>query len=273
MRPRGPRVPMAPRTASNPIRSVLFKRIFEDPRARRAERRGTLRGSLLVGHRAFKSRLYAEFAVIGKALANPHRLELLDLLAQGERSVEDLAHEAALSVANASAHLQVLRRARLVEADRRGLHVVYRLASPSVFQLWRALRDLGRAQLAEVDRLVQTYLTSRAALRAVGLAELRQLIAEGAVTLIDVRPMLEYRQGHIPSARSIPLAELETRLNELPRDTEIIAYCRGPYCVLADEAVELLQRHGFRARRLEEGFPEWRAAGYPVALEVEASTA
>lgn len=226
-----------------------------------------------MGHRGFKNRLYAEFATLGKALANPHRLELLDLLAQGERSVEQLAAEAALTLANASAHLQVLRRARLVEADKRGLNVVYRLASPRVFQLWQALRDLGRAQLAEVDRLVQTYLANRAALRAVGMAELRQLIAEGAVTLIDVRPTLEYRHGHIPSARSIPLAELESRLKELPRDKEIIAYCRGPYCVFADEAVELLQHHGFRARRLAEGYPDWWAAGYPVDLEGGASTA
>jgi rhodanese-related sulfurtransferase len=223
-----------------------------------------------MGHRPFKDRLYAEFAAIGKALANPHRLELLDLLAQGERSVEELAAEAALSVANASAHLQVLRRARLVEAERRGLNVLYRLASPEVFQLWRTLRDLGSARLAEIDRLVQTYLTDRAALEAIGREELRRLLAEGAVVVLDVRPDVEFRQGHIPGARSIPVAELDRRLAELPRDREIVAYCRGPYCVFADEAVQLLRRHGFRARRLADGLPEWRAAGLPVAVAADA---
>ena len=217
-----------------------------------------------MGHRPFKDRLYAEFASMGKALASAHRLELLDLLAQGERSVEQLAHELGQTLANTSAHLQVLRRARLVEADKRGLHVVYRLAAPEVFTLWRTLRDLGTARLAEIDRLVETYLTDRASLAAVDLAELRRLLEDGTVTLLDVRPEHEYQQGHIPSARSIPVAELERRLAELPRDREVVAYCRGPYCVYADEAALLLQQHGFQVRRLEEGFPEWRAAGLPV---------
>jgi rhodanese-related sulfurtransferase/DNA-binding transcriptional ArsR family regulator len=219
-----------------------------------------------VGHRPFKDRLYAEFATLGKALASPHRLELLDLLAQGERSVDELAHEIAQSLANTSAHLQVLRQARLVEADKRGLNVVYRLAAPEVFTLWRTLRDLGTARLAEIDRLVETYLADRGALPAVDMAELRRLVDDGTVTLLDVRPAHEYRQGHIPSARSIPVAELERRLADLPRDREVVAYCRGPYCVYADEAAQLLQAHGFRVRRLEEGFPEWRAAGLPVAV-------
>jgi rhodanese-related sulfurtransferase len=219
-----------------------------------------------MGHRAFKDRLYAEFATLGKALASAHRLELLDLLGQGERSVDELAAEAGLSLANASAHLQVLRQARLVDADKRGLNVVYRLAAPEVFQLWRTLRDLGTARLAEVDRLVETYLTDRASLTAVDIAELRRLVEDGTVTPLDVRPVLEYRQGHIPNARSIPVAELERRLSELPRDREVVAYCRGPYCVYADEAAQLLQEHGFRVRRLEEGFPEWRAAGLPVEV-------
>ena len=217
-----------------------------------------------MGHRPFKDRLYAEFASIGKALASPHRLELLDLLAQGDRSVDELAQEIGQSLANTSAHLQVLRQARLLEADKRGLKVVYRLAAPEVFQLWRSLRDLGTARLAEIDRLVQTYLADRAKLAAITVAELRRLLEEGQVTLLDVRPVLEYRHGHIPSARSIPVAELERRLAELPRDREVVAYCRGPYCVFSDEAAELLQRHGFTVRRLEEGFPEWRAAGLPV---------
>ena len=217
-----------------------------------------------MSHRPFKDRLYAEFASIGKALASPLRLELLDLLAQGQRSVDELAREVDQSLANTSAHLQVLRQARLVESDKRGLNVVYRLAAPEVFQLWRSLRDLGTARLAEIDRLVQTYLTDRARLAAIDIAELRRLVEAGQVTLLDVRPVLEYRQGHIPTARSIPVAELERRLAELPRDREVVAYCRGPYCVFSDEAAELLQRHGFSVRRLEEGFPEWRAAGLPV---------
>ena len=217
-----------------------------------------------MGHRAFKDRLYAEFATIGKALASPHRLELLDLLGQGERSVDQLAQEISQSLANTSAHLQVLRQARLVEADKRGLQVVYRLAALEVFTLWRTLRDLGTARLAEIDRLVETYLTDRASLAAVDLAELRRLVEDGTVTLLDVRPELEYRQGHIAGARSIPVAELERRLSELPRGREVVAYCRGPYCVYADEAAQLLREQGFTVRRLEGGFPEWRAAGLPV---------
>ncbi|HLZ32347.1 MAG TPA: metalloregulator ArsR/SmtB family transcription factor [Chloroflexota bacterium] len=217
-----------------------------------------------MSHRAFKDRLYAEFATIGKALASPLRLELLDLLGQGERSVDELAQELEQSLANTSAHLQVLRQARLVEGDKRGLNVVYRLAAPEVFNMWRSLRDLSTARLAEVDRLVETYLTDRASLAAVDIGELRRLLDEGRVTLLDVRPALEYQQGHIPNARSIPVAELERRLAEVPRNREVVAYCRGPYCVYSDEAAQFLQAHGFKVRRLDEGFPEWRAAGLPV---------
>ena len=221
--------------------------------------------------RAFKDRLYGEFAVIGRALANPHRLELLDLLGQGERSVEALAQEAHLTLANASAHLQVLRRARLVEADKRGLFVVYRLATSDVSALWRTLRDVGATQLAEVDRLVETYLTDREALAAISKEELVQQIDDGAIVVLDVRPAVEYDQGHIVGARSIPIDELERRLTELPPDREIVAYCRGPYCVFADEAVSLLVERGYQARRLTEGLPEWRAAGYPVEVVAAAS--
>jgi rhodanese-related sulfurtransferase len=219
-----------------------------------------------MGSRVFKDSLYAEFAVLGKALGNSHRLELLDLLAQGERSVEELAREAALSLANASAHLQVLRRARLVEAEKRGLNVVYRLAAPEVFQLWRTLRDVGSARLAEIDRLVENYFTDREELEAVDKEELLRLMSEEAVTVIDTRPEDEYEQGHIAAARSVPVGRLRRELAELPRDVEVVAYCRGPYCVYSDEAVRLLHRHGFKARRLSEGFPEWRAAGYPVEV-------
>jgi rhodanese-related sulfurtransferase len=220
-----------------------------------------------MGSRVFKDNLYAEFAVLGKALANPHRLELLDLLAQGERSVEELAKEAALSLANASSHLQVLRQARLVEADKRGLNVIYRLAAPEIFQLWRTLRDVGSARLAEIDRLVANYFTDRDEFEAVDKEELLRLIFDEAIIVIDVRPELEYEQGHIPAARSVPVENLERRLAELARDVEIVAYCRGPYCVYSDQAIRLLHRHGFRARRLSEGFPEWRAAGYPVEVK------
>jgi rhodanese-related sulfurtransferase len=223
----------------------------------------------VVNHRPFKDRLYTEFALIGKALASPHRLELLDLLAQGERSVDELAQEIGQSLASASAHLKVLRNARLVESDKRGLNVVYRLAAPAVFELWRSLRDLGTARLAEVDRLVQTYLTDRASLAAVDLHELQRLVAQESVTLLDVRPSIEFQQGHIPEAWSIPVEDLERRLAQLPRDREIVAYCRGPYCVFSDEAARLLQTHGFRVRRFNAGFPEWRAAGLPVAHGVK----
>ncbi len=217
-----------------------------------------------MGNRAFKDRLYMEFATIGKALASPHRLELLDLLAQGARSVEELASEAGLNIANASAHLQVMRRARLVEAEKRGTHTLYHLAAPEVFTLYRTLRDLGSAQLAEVDRLVETYLTDRRELEPVDKEELRRRYEDEVVLVLDVRPVVEYAQGHIPGARSIPVEELEHRLAELPPDREIVAYCRGPYCVYADEAARLLQEHGYTVRRLTDGFPEWRAAGYPV---------
>jgi rhodanese-related sulfurtransferase len=217
-----------------------------------------------MSHRPFKDRLYAEFATIGKALGNPHRLELLDLLSQGERTVEELAREAALSVANASAHLQVLRRARLVEADKRGLFVAYRLASPAAGALWRALRDVGSEHRAQVDRLVQTYLTDRVSLTPVSMDELTRLMAEESVTVIDARPLVEYSQGHIAGARWLPADEIEQHLSELPEQREVVAYCRGPYCVMADEAASVLRARGFRVRRLELGFPEWRATGGEV---------
>jgi rhodanese-related sulfurtransferase/DNA-binding transcriptional ArsR family regulator len=212
----------------------------------------------------FKDRIFGELAVLGQALASPHRLELLDLLAQGARTVEDLAREARMSLANTSAHLKVLRRARLVEAQKQGLYVRYRLASPGVFELYRALRDLGAIHLAEIDRLVESYFTNRDVLHIVDKEELLRKLDRGAVTVVDVRPYEEFRQGHIPHARSIPLADLERRLAELPRGLEVVAYCRGPYCLLSDEALTVLLKHGYRARRLSDGLPEWREAGYPV---------
>jgi rhodanese-related sulfurtransferase len=216
--------------------------------------------------RTFKDRVFGELAVLGQALANPHRLELLDLLAQGARNVEDLARESRMSLANTSAHLQVLRRGRLVEAEKQGLHEQYRLASPGVFELYRNLRDLGSAHLAELDRLVETYFTNRDELHLVDKEELLRQVEHGVVTVVDVRPFEEFVQGHILHARSIPLAELERRLAELPTDREVVAYCRGPYCLLSDEALTLLLARGFRARRLSDGLPEWRAAGYPIGM-------
>nr|WP_233451759.1 metalloregulator ArsR/SmtB family transcription factor [Rubrobacter xylanophilus] len=208
--------------------------------------------------------MFGQFARIGRALANAHRLELLDLLAQGERTVEELAREAGMSVANTSRHLQELRAARLVEVRREGLYRHYRLADERVFGLWRALRELGEARLAEVDRLVRTHLEDRNSLEPVDAEELLERIHRGEVVVLDVRPEKEYRAGHIPGARSVPLERLEAYLEELPREVEIVAYCRGPYCVFADEAVALLRSRGYRARRLTEGLPDWRAAGMPV---------
>lgn len=218
-----------------------------------------------MGHRDFKDKLYAQFAGIGKALASPQRLELLDLLAQGERTVEDLAHEAALSVANASQHLRLLRQARLVESRKEGLYVFYRLADPSVFELWRALRRVGETQMAEIDRLVDIYMRHPERLEPLSRTALQRRLDEDDVVLLDVRPALEYRQGHIAGAHSIPIDELERRFGELNPQHEIVAYCRGPYCVFADEAVALLRARGLRANRYAEGFPEWAAAGLPVA--------
>ncbi len=227
-----------------------------------------------MGQRAFKDQMYAQFARLGKALASPGRLELLDLLAQGERPVEELAREAALSVANASAHLKVLHQARLVESRKEGLRVYYRLADPAVYRLWSALRHVGERQLAEIDRLVATYLQERDGLEAIARDELRQRLAEGTVAVVDVRPTEEYRQGHIAGARSIPLAELAGRLDDLEATGAlVVAYCRGPYCVFADEAVALLRARGYHALRYEEGYPDWAAAGLPVGRDVRAVVA
>lgn len=219
--------------------------------------------------RTFKNQLYEQFARLGKALAHGRRLELLDLLAQGERSVEELAREMAMSVASASQHLQVLRAAQLVEVRREGLYAHYRLADERVFRLWQALRDLGEERLAEIDRVVQTFLRDRQILEAISVQELRQRLQEGSAVVLDVRPEGEYRAGHIPGARSIPIAELQARLREIPKSREIVAYCRGPYCVFADEAVALLRAKGYRVRRFEQGFPDWRALGLPVEKGVE----
>jgi rhodanese-related sulfurtransferase len=215
-------------------------------------------------HREFKDRLFEQFARIGKALASPKRLEILDLLAQGERAVEEIARETAMPVASASQHLQVLKGARMVESRREGLYAYYRLADEAVFRTWQAVRALGETRLAEIDRVVETFLENRDALEAVGAAALMERLSDGNVVVLDVRPEEEYRAGHIPGALSVPVDALEAALQALPKDKEIVAYCRGPYCVFSDEAVTLLRSRGYQARRLAEGLPDWRAKGLPV---------
>ena len=215
-------------------------------------------------YREFKDRLYEELGRIAKALDSPRRLELIDLLAQGERSVEDLAREAALSVANASRHLQILRAARVVEARKAGLRVYYGLAESGVYDAARAIRGVAENRLAEVDQLVRTYLGARDELEPVSREELSRRVRDARVVVIDVRPRQEYLAGHIPGALSVPLDELDRRLPKLSARKDIVAYCRGPYCVMAYEAVAKLRARGRRARRLVDGFPEWRAAGFPV---------
>jgi rhodanese-related sulfurtransferase len=215
--------------------------------------------------REFKDSLYAQFARIGHAVSTPKRIELLDLLAQGEKTVEQLAEQSSTPIKNTSAHLRVLRQARLVETRRHGPWVYYRLADEPVFHFLRVFQTLGRQRLAEVEQVARLYIDSRDALAPVSLGELARLTSDGAVTVIDVRPRAEYEAGHIPGAVSIPVPELERRLGELPADREVVAYCRGPYCVYSVEAVELLRARGFRARRAEQGLPDWRAEGLPVA--------
>ncbi len=220
-------------------------------------------------NRIFKDAIYEQFARIGKAVSSPKRLELLDLLCQAERSVEVLAKEAGLTVANASQHLQVLRAARLVEAEKEGLFVTYRLADQAVCEFFLAMRVLAESSLAEVEQIKRRFLEGREGMEPVDRDALLKRAREGAVAVLDVRPVEEYRAGHIPGAISIPLKELERDLSELPRDQEIVAYCRGPYCVLAVQAVEMLRAKGFNAVRLEEGIQDWRAMGFSVAVDEE----
>lgn len=195
---------------------------------------------------------------------------MLEILAQGERSVEVLSRETGLSVANTSHHLQALREARLVEARKEGLFVYYRLTSPEVFEVVQRIRQLGEQHIAEVDRIVRFYFGKRDDLEPVGRAELLERAKSGTVIVLDVRPAEEYRAGHIAGAVSVPVGQLGQRLAALPSDKEVVAYCRGPYCVMSYEAVEVLRAHGRRARRLSEGFPEWRAEGLPVEAGEEA---
>lgn len=218
-----------------------------------------------------KRALNEQFARLGKALGHPRRVELLDLLAQGERSVDALAGATGMGVTNTSAQLQVLRQARLVATRKEGTWVYYRLADEEVGRFLGAFRDFARDRLSEVDQIMRDYFEARDELEPVGRDDLARRARDGEVVVLDVRPELEYAAGHIPGARSIPLDQLTGRLAELPADTEVVAYCRGPYCVLAPEAVTLLRRAGRRARRLEDGLPEWRQAGLRVAVGAEGS--
>jgi len=219
-----------------------------------------------ISGRLFKNAIYEEFSRIGKAVSSPKRLELLDLLCQGERTVEVLANEAGLSLANASQHLQVLRTARLVESEKRGQFVIYRITDEAVCEFFLSMRVLAERELAEVEQLKRRFLGGKKGMEPVDRDSLIQRVKEGTVIVLDVRPTEEYQSGHIPGAISIPLEKLEQRLSELPQGQEIVAYCRGPYCVLAIQAVEILRAKGFHAIRMEEGVQDWRARGFSVAV-------
>lgn len=212
--------------------------------------------------RRSKEQLYQLFARLASALANPHRLELLDLLVQSPYTVEELAEEAQMSIANTSQHLQRLKQARLVEDERQGQYIRYRLADPAVARLWLELRSVAELRLAEVDRALSAYRPRRHDFKRISADELRDRMSREEAVLLDVRPEGEFRAGHLPDAISIPLDELEQRLDELPPGKLIIAYCRGPYCVFADEALELLKARGWDVARLEEGVAEWQQAGF-----------
>jgi rhodanese-related sulfurtransferase/DNA-binding transcriptional ArsR family regulator len=211
-----------------------------------------------------KQLLYIQFAEVAKALGHSHRLEILELLAQGERSVERLAERAGLSIANASQHLRLLRRTGLLASRRNGKQILYRLSDPAVLDLLAALHRVAERNLAEVRDVVARYFQQRDALEPVSRKELVRRLKDGQVTVLDVRPEDEFAAGHLPRAINIPLRELPRRLRDLPKNREVVAYCRGPYCVLAFEAAALLRKHGFDVRRLEGGYPEWEAAGLPV---------
>lgn len=212
-----------------------------------------------------KGELFDQFARVGKALASGRRIEILDILANGERTVEALAEQVHLTIANTSQHLQILRDAGLVSSRREGTFIRYGLAAPEVYEFWTSLRSLATNRLADVERLVAAYVGSRNGLEPVSRKELyRRLRSGDSLVVLDVRPRDEFDAGHLPGAVSIPLAELERRLKQVPKNREIVAYCRGPYCAFAPEAVRVLNKRGYRARQLEDGFPEWSAAGLPT---------
>lgn len=215
----------------------------------------------------FKQDLFSRFAQVAKAMGHANRLELLEFLAQGERSVDALAKVSGLTVANTSQHLQMLRQAGLVASRKQGLKVIYRLSGDDVIELMSVLRQVAERHLAEVDRLIDTYLTVKDSLEPLPATELLDRVRDGEVSVWDVRPPEEYAAGHVPGAINVPLAQLEQHLAGLKPEQEVVAYCRGPYCVLAFDAVARLRQHGVAARRLQDGFPEWKQAGLPVEAE------
>ncbi len=214
-----------------------------------------------------KLELFSQFARIGKALSNPNRLQLMELLAQGERGVDALAKVAGLSTANASQHLQQLKQAGLVNTRKEGLNVYYRLSGEDVLELFMSVRQVAQRHLADVDRILDSLLGSKDDLEPVCATDLLARASDGSITVLDVRPAEEYAAGHVPKAINVPLAELEAFVKQLSKNQEVVAYCRGPHCVLAFDAVETLRRQGFNARRLQDGFPEWKLAGLPVEIE------
>ncbi len=216
--------------------------------------------------RQFKDAIYEQFSRIGKAVSSPKRLELLDLICQGEKTVESLSRETGLSVANTSQHLQTLKTARLIKAEKEGLYVKYRLADAMVCEFFRSMRVLAEHRLAEVDMIRRRFLKGKEGMEPVNRDDLLKRVIAGNVTVLDVRPVEEYRAGHIPGALSVPLDHLKEILAKLPADQEIVAYCRGPYCILAVQAVEVLRKMGFNAIRLEESVQDWRAMGFPVEM-------
>lgn len=215
-------------------------------------------------NRLFKDRIYEQLSRIGKGISSPKRLELLEILSQGKRTVEELARETNLTIANASQHLQVLRSARLVESQKEGLYVTYRLADQLVGDFLRQLRMLAENRLAEIERITRDFLKEKEGVEEIDGETLWKRIREGTAILLDVRPVEEYRERHIEGALSAPLKELENHLSRLPRKREIVAYCRGPYCVLAVQAVEIMRKKGFKAFRLKESVQDWEAKGFPV---------
>ena len=218
--------------------------------------------------REFKDNVYSELAKVTKSMANPHRLEIIELLAQGEFSVEQIAEQTNLTIANASQHLQVLKVAQLVDINRQGNFIFYRLSNSNVFKAWKALRELGVERISAIEKVVKEFRKSKLDFESVTIDELIERIESGKVTILDVRPESEYKQGHIANAISIPIQELSKRFKELPKRSEIVAYCRGPFCVYADEAVAILNKAGYKVTRLEEGFPDWKLQDLPIEVSM-----
>ncbi|NII26358.1 metalloregulator ArsR/SmtB family transcription factor [Pseudoflavitalea sp. X16] len=216
--------------------------------------------------RIFKDKAYSMLATMIKAMANSHRLEIVDLLGQGEKAVEEIANETSMSIANTSQHLQVLKAANLVEIRREGNFIYYKLGHEEIYQSWQMLRELGLKHMAEMEKLVNDFREKRNSLEALKMDDLLKRIKSKNVVILDVRPETEFKNGHIPGAINIPVEGLATRLKKLPKNKEYVAYCRGPFCVFADEAVQILTQKGFNAKRLGEGFPDWKMKGLPVEI-------